>query len=55
MEKILLIHGPNLNLLGKRNIDIYGDFTINPLIVYHSLGPDKKTRKKAKECIITNY
>ena len=35
--------------------DIYGDFTIKPLTVYHSLGPDKKTRKKAKECIITNY
>jgi DNA adenine methylase len=35
--------------------DIYGKFSIKPLTVYHSLGPDKKTRKKAKECIITNY
>ena len=32
MKKILLIHGPNLNFLGKRNIDIYGDFTEDDII-----------------------
>ena len=29
--KILLIHGPNLNMLGKRNRDLYGDKTLAEL------------------------
>ena len=29
--RILLIHGPNLNLLGKRDPDIYGDKTLADL------------------------
>lgn len=30
-SKILIIHGPNLHLLGKREPDIYGSFTLEDL------------------------
>ena len=29
--KILIIHGPNLNLLGKRDKSIYGSFTLEEI------------------------
>jgi len=31
MIKILVVHGPNLNLLGKRENDVYGDETIDAI------------------------
>ncbi len=31
MKKILLVHGPNLNLLGKRDKNHYGDLTLESL------------------------
>ncbi|MDP8298839.1 MAG: type II 3-dehydroquinate dehydratase [Candidatus Tantalella remota] len=31
MSKILVIHGPNLDLLGKRETDIYGEDTIESI------------------------
>jgi len=31
MIKILVIHGPNLNLLGKREPDVYGNITISEI------------------------
>jgi len=31
MKKVLVINGPNLDLLGKRETDIYGDITIDDI------------------------
>lgn len=41
MKKILVIHGPNLNLLGEREADVYGKVTLNEINV--------KLRQLAKE------
>ncbi len=43
MKKILVIHGPNLNLLGQREPDIYGKVTIG------DINNDLKRRAKAKK------
>ena len=52
-KKVLLIHGPNLNLLGKREKDIYGSFTLEELIVHL-----KKYSLKSKivlDCFQSNH
>jgi len=41
MKHILIIHGPNLNLLGRREIDIYGKVTLAEI--------NEAIRQKAKE------
>jgi 3-dehydroquinate dehydratase-2 len=41
MIKILVIHGPNLNLLGKREPDVYGPITIDEI--------NKELRRIAKK------
>ena len=41
MRRILVIHGPNLDLLGKREVDIYGKVTLAEI--------NEAIRKKAKE------
>jgi 3-dehydroquinate dehydratase-2 len=41
MKKILVIHGPNLNLLGKRETNIYGKVSLTDI--------DKALKKAAKE------
>ena len=41
MKKILVIHGPNLNLLGSREVDVYGSVTIAAI--------NKDLEKLAKE------
>lgn len=40
MKKILVIHGPNLKLLGKREVDVYGNVTIDAI--------NSELKKKAK-------
>lgn len=47
MKKILVIHGPNLNLLGQREIDVYGKVTID------DINKDLKKIAKAKGAALT--
>lgn len=47
MKKILVIHGPNLNLLGKREPAIYGKVTLNS--INNEL---KKVARKRKALLI---
>ncbi|MDP3730800.1 MAG: type II 3-dehydroquinate dehydratase [Candidatus Omnitrophota bacterium] len=53
MKKILVIHGPNLNLLGKREPDIYGKVTIDD--INSGLKKMAKTKKVTLEIVQSNH
>ncbi|OGW75741.1 MAG: type II 3-dehydroquinate dehydratase [Omnitrophica bacterium RBG_13_46_9] len=53
MPKILVIHGPNLNLLGTREVNIYGDITISE--INKELKKMAKKRKVDIETIQSNH
>ena len=40
---ILVVNGPNLNFLGKRNIKIYGDETLDELMVWVETSAEGKS------------
>lgn len=42
MSRVLVIHGPNLNLLGRREIEVYGSLTLDEI--------NKTIRKEAADC-----
>ncbi|MFH1563942.1 MAG: type II 3-dehydroquinate dehydratase [Nitrospirota bacterium] len=53
MKKILVIHGPNLNLLGKREPEIYGNVTLQE--INQGLEGLAKQRQVELKIIQTNH
>ena len=53
MRKILVIHGPNLNLLGTREVDVYGSVTIDQ--INKDLKKLAKTRKTTLDIMQSNH
>jgi 3-dehydroquinate dehydratase-2 len=53
MKKILVIHGPNLNLLGSREIGVYGSVTIDQ--INKDLAKSAKMNKVSLEIIQSNH
>lgn len=53
MRKILVIHGPNLNLLGQREPDIYGKVTIDD--INSDLKRSAKAKKVTLEIVQSNH
>lgn len=53
MKKILVIHGPNLNLLGRREVDIYGKVTIDD--INKAIKKLAKTKKVALDIVQSNH
>ena len=53
MPKILVMHGPNLNLLGTREADIYGKVTIDE--INKDLRDAAKKKKIELEIVQTNH
>ena len=53
MRKILVIHGPNLNLLGTREVDVYGSVTIDD--INKELNSAAKSKGITLEIIQSNH
>ena len=53
MAKILVVHGPNLNLLGKREKDIYG--TVDLKTINSKISEKAESLKVAVEFYQSNY
>jgi 3-dehydroquinate dehydratase II len=53
VKKILVIHGPNLNLLGEREVDVYGKVTIED--INKDLKKIAKTRRVALTILQSNH
>ena len=53
MRKILVIHGPNLNLLGKREVDVYGKVTIGQ--INNELKKLAKSRSVSLDIVQTDH
>ncbi|MCM8778754.1 MAG: type II 3-dehydroquinate dehydratase [Candidatus Omnitrophica bacterium] len=53
MSRILVIHGPNLNLLGKREPEIYGKVTLNQ--INRALKQLAKERNVELDIVQTNH
>ena len=51
--KVLIIHGPNLDLLGKRETDIYGEDTIET--INNSITETAKAEGVGIECYQSNH
>ncbi len=53
MKKIIVIHGPNLNLLGERETDIYGKITLDE--INHRILQSVKDKEVKIEFFQSNY
>jgi 3-dehydroquinate dehydratase-2 len=51
MTEILVLHGPNLNLLGEREPDQYGTMTLEEINArIHSLAEERKIAVRIQQC-----
>ena len=60
MNKILILHGPNLNLLGERELGIYGETTLEDINralfkLGDKLGLDATAKQSNSEGILIDY